>query len=146
MILAQVIFLLIVLIFEVVLLQLIVQLLELKSLTGKPVDSTGDQLLLDVLAELVVKLKALLDVTGGVIVLLLGGRLGGVEEVEERLGLDSLLDNASLLGVCNILSVGSCGLMHMGAYSCSAASCSQFGRSDPCRPSSQSCHPRRGRR
>jgi hypothetical protein len=104
MVLAQVIFLLIVLILEVVLLQFIVQLLELKSLASKPVDSTGDQLLLNIFAELVVKLKALLDVASGIVRILLGGRLGGVEEVEERLGLDGLLDNASLLGVCTLVS------------------------------------------
>jgi hypothetical protein len=72
----------------------------LKSLAGEPVDSAGDELLLDVLTELVVELEALLDVGGGIVVLLVLGRARGVEEVEERLCGNGLLDNAGLLCVC----------------------------------------------
>jgi hypothetical protein len=36
--------------------------LELQSLAGEPVDGAGNELLLDVLTELVVKLELLLDV------------------------------------------------------------------------------------
>lgn len=61
--LAQVILILVVVIIKVGTLEVIVrELLECESLTGEPVDSTGNKLLLDVLTELVVELKALLDV------------------------------------------------------------------------------------
>lgn len=79
---------------EVVLLHL----LKSKGLARKPVDGTRDELLLDVLTKLVVKLEALFDVTGSIVVVL-RRRLGRGEEVEEGLGGDGLLDNASLLGV-----------------------------------------------
>jgi hypothetical protein len=54
----------------------------LQSLASEPVDGTGDELLLDVLAELVVELETLLDVRGSIVLLILWGR-GWVEEVEE---------------------------------------------------------------
>jgi len=54
----------------------------LQSLTGEPVDGTGNELLLDVLTELVVKLELGLDVVLDIFVLL-GRGAGGVEEVEE---------------------------------------------------------------
>lgn len=82
----------------VVLKVILINLLEGQSLASEPVNGTRDQLLLDVLTKLVVELEALLDVASGIVVILRGG-LGGREEVEERLGGDSLLDNASLLGV-----------------------------------------------
>lgn len=96
-VLAQVI--LVVILVEVLLVKVIlVQLLKCESLSSKPVDSTRNQLLLDVLAELVVELQALLDV-GSSVVVILGRCLGGREEVEEGLGGDGLLHNASLLCV-----------------------------------------------
>lgn len=90
---------LVILLIEVLLIKVIlIHLLESEGLSSKPVDGTGNQLLLDVLTQLVVKLEALLDVGSGVIIVL-GWCLGGREEVEERLGGDSLLDNAGLFCV-----------------------------------------------
>lgn len=97
-VLAEVI--LVVVIFEVLLVEiLLIHLLEGESLSGEPVNGAGDQLLLDVLAELVVELEALLNVRGSVIVLL-AGCVGWGEEVEERLGRDGLLDDTRLFCVC----------------------------------------------
>lgn len=93
----EVILLLIVLVLEFALV-VVVELLELKSLAGEPVDSTGDELLLDILAELVVQLQTLLDV-GRDLVIIVGRGLGWREKVEEGLGRDRLLDNAGLLRV-----------------------------------------------
>lgn len=93
----EVILLLIVLVLEFALV-VVIELLELKSLAGEPVDSTGDELLLDILAELVVQLQTLLDV-GRDLVIIVGRGLGWREKVEERLGGDRLLDNAGLLRV-----------------------------------------------
>ena len=53
---------LIVLILELVLVEVVHAVLELQSLAGEPVDGAGNELLLDVLTELVVKLELLLDV------------------------------------------------------------------------------------
>ena len=53
--------LVIILIFEALLIE-IIKLLVLQCLASEPVHSAGNQLLLDVLAELVVELKALLDI------------------------------------------------------------------------------------
>lgn len=72
---------------------------ERKSLAGEPVDGARDDLLLDVLTQLVVKLKLILNVGGGVVVFL-GRSLRGGEEVEEGFRGHGLLDDASLLGVC----------------------------------------------
>ena len=74
-------------------------LLKGKRLTSKPVDGMGNELLLDILAKLVVKLEALLDV-GSSIVVALGRVLRRGEEVEERLSGNSLLNNTGLLGSC----------------------------------------------
>lgn len=74
---------LVIVILEVLLVEvLLIHLLEGEGLSGEPVDGTGDQLLLDVLTELVVELEALLNVRGGVIVLLTWC-VGWGEEVEE---------------------------------------------------------------
>lgn len=96
---AHVILVLIVLIIELALLEVIIHLLKLKSLSSEPVDGTWNELLLDVLAELVVELQALLDVGGGIVIILLSWDRWWGEEVEERLGWDGLLDDAGLLGV-----------------------------------------------
>ena len=52
----------VVLILEVILVKVVHAVLELKSLAGEPVDGAGNELLLDVLTELVVKLELLLNV------------------------------------------------------------------------------------
>lgn len=70
----------------------------MQSLTGEPVDGAGNELLLDVLAELVVKLELGLDIVVNLLIVLRRGA-GGVEEVEERRSGDGLLDDAGLLGV-----------------------------------------------
>jgi hypothetical protein len=44
--------------------------LELEGLASEPVDGAGDELLLDVLTELVVKLKLLLDVLVNLLVVI----------------------------------------------------------------------------
>lgn len=84
-IIAKLILILVVLIFKFALVE-VFDIFILKSLAGEPVDSTGDELLFDVLTKLVVELEALLNVRGDtgslVIVLVLGG-LGWVKEVEE---------------------------------------------------------------
>ena len=49
-------------ILELVLVEVVHAVLELQSLAGEPVDGAGNELLLDVLTELVVKLELLLDV------------------------------------------------------------------------------------
>jgi hypothetical protein len=96
-ILAQII--LIVVILKVLLVEiLLVHLLEGEGLTGKPVNGAGNELLLDVLTKLVVELEALLDVGGGVIVLLTWC-VGWGEEVEEGLGGDGLLNDTGLFCV-----------------------------------------------
>jgi hypothetical protein len=75
--LAQVILILIIVVIKVGTLEVIVrELLEGESLTSEPVDSTGNKLLLNVLTELVVELKALLDVGLGILVIVIGGSLG----------------------------------------------------------------------
>src|SRR6266536_2874446 len=74
MVLAQVVFL-IIFIFKTPLLHVIIQLLKLKSLASEPVDSPRDELLLDVLSQLVVKLETFLDITCSVIVVLITGSL-----------------------------------------------------------------------
>lgn len=91
---------LVVVILEVLLVEiLLIHLLEREGLSGEPVDGAGDQLLLDVLTKLVVEFEALLNVRGGVIVLLTW-RIGWGEEVEERLGGNGLLDDTRLFCVC----------------------------------------------
>ena len=52
----------VILILEVILVEVIHAVLELESLAGEPVDGAGNELLLDVLTELVVKLELLLNV------------------------------------------------------------------------------------
>jgi hypothetical protein len=93
-----VIIVVVVLIILIKVLQIVlIELLKGKSFARKPVNGTWNKLLLDVLAELVVELQTLLDIGGGIIVLLGRGLRGG-EEVEEGLGGDGLLDDAGLLG------------------------------------------------
>lgn len=105
---------------------ILIKLLEGKSFTSEPVDCTRDKLLFDVLAELVVKLEALLNVGSGVIILLSGG-LGRREEVEERLGGDSLLDDTGLLGVYRCWSAnGAQWVGSLQSYSCCAASSARY--------------------
>ena len=100
-VLAQVILVLIVLV-EILVQLILVNLLIGECLAREPVNGTGDELLLDVLAQLVVQLQAVLDVGRGIIILLCRG-LRGREEVEKGVGRDSLLDDAGLLGVCAVL-------------------------------------------
>lgn len=78
----QIVVLLVVLVLKIALLEVVIERLELESLAREPVDSTRNELLLDVLAELVVKFQALLHV-GRRIVVVLGWWLGWREEVEE---------------------------------------------------------------
>lgn len=82
MILALIIFL-IVFILEISLLHILVQFLKLKGFTGEPVDSTWDELLLDIFTQLVVELKTLLDIGGGIVIVIIRWCLGWREEVEE---------------------------------------------------------------
>lgn len=96
-VIAKIVIVLIIVLVIVILLK-IIQFLEGQSLSGEPVDSTRDQLLLDILAELVVKLQALFDVRSGGIVVF-GGSFGWGEEVKEGLRRNCLLDNTGLLGV-----------------------------------------------
>lgn len=93
-----VLFIFIVVIFKVIGIHVVTQLFELKCLACKPINGAGNKLFFDVFAKLVVELKTLLNVGGNSIVVICGG-LRRREEVEEGLGGDSNLDNASLLGV-----------------------------------------------
>lgn len=77
---AHVILILIILIFKLALIE-VLQVFVLESLTSEPVDSTGNELLLDVLTQLIVKLQALLNVRRSIVIILRG--LRRVEEVEE---------------------------------------------------------------
>lgn len=97
LILIVLIFLVLVILVLELTLHVVTELLELKGFTGEPVDGTGNELLLDVFTELVVELKALLDIAGDGIVVI-GGGLWGREEVEEGFGGHADLDNAGLLG------------------------------------------------
>lgn len=97
-ILTQIIIFLIVLILEITLLH-VVHFLELKSFASKPVNSTGNELLLDILAQLVIKFEALLNITCSIIIIIIGWCLRRREEVEERIRWYSLLDNSSLLSI-----------------------------------------------
>lgn len=97
-ILAEIIIILVIFVLKFAFKIVLVNLLVCESLAGEPVDGTGDELLLDILAELVVQFEALLDVRGSVVVVL-SRSLGRGEEVEERLGGDGLLDDAGLLRV-----------------------------------------------
>lgn len=101
MILAQVIIVvLIIVVIKVGTLKVVIrELLKGKSLTGEPVDGAGNELLLDVLTELVIQLETLLDIGLSILLIVVAGSLRRGEEVEERLGGNSLLDNAGLLGV-----------------------------------------------
>ena len=82
----------------------LVAVLELESLAGEPIDGTGDDLLLELLAELVVDLEAVVELLKLVLVdvLVLEGlwrrRLGRAEEVEERVDVDGLADDTSAAG------------------------------------------------
>jgi len=62
-------------------------LLELERLSSEPIDSTGNELLLDVLAELVVELELGLDVLIEVLVLLLRGLAGLKKSKNEGVGM-----------------------------------------------------------
>lgn len=96
-VITEVIILLVIL--EVLLVKVfLIKLLESESLTREPVDGTRNQLLLDILAQLVVQLEALLNV-GCSILVVLSRCLGRGEEVEERLCWNGLLDDAGLLRV-----------------------------------------------
>lgn len=78
MVLAQVV-LVVLVVLEVAGLQVIViNLLVREGLSGKPINGTGDQLLLNVLAELVVEFKTLLNVRDCVVfvAVLVGGGFG----------------------------------------------------------------------
>lgn len=56
MVLTQVIFIIIVLILEVTRFKIIFELLPLEGIASKPVDSAGNQLLLDIFTQLVIEL------------------------------------------------------------------------------------------
>jgi hypothetical protein len=99
-VIGQLILILVILVLELALVE-VLKVLVLESLAGEPVDGAGDKLLLDVLTELVVELKALLNVGGSRLVV--RGRAWGVEEVEERLCRDGLLNDTGLLGVWILL-------------------------------------------
>lgn len=103
LVVAEIILILILLVIEIGFVHLtIINLLVAKSFASEPVDSARDELLLDILTEMVVELEAFFDLGGGILiffVVVVAGRLGGRKEVEEGLGGDSLLDNASLLRV-----------------------------------------------
>lgn len=60
----------VILILEVVLVEVVHAVLELKRLTGEPVNGAGNELLLDVLTELVVELELLLDVLVNLLVVI----------------------------------------------------------------------------
>lgn len=72
-VLAEIVFVIVVLLVIIAIQVVVLQLLESESLTSEPVDGAGNELFLDVLAQLVVKLEALLDVGSGVVLLLRGG-------------------------------------------------------------------------
>jgi hypothetical protein len=78
---------------------ILVNLLECEGFPSEPVDGPRNQLLLDVLTQLVVKLEPLFNVRGGIVIVIAWG-LGRREEVEEGLSGNCLLDDASLLGGC----------------------------------------------
>lgn len=100
LVLAGILIILVIFIVELGVLEvLLIELLEGEGLASEPVDSTGNELLLDILTKLVVELKTLLDIGGGGLIII-GRSLRRGEEVEERLGRDGLLDNAGLLGGC----------------------------------------------
>jgi hypothetical protein len=71
----------------------------LKSLSSKPIDRTGDELLLDVLSQLIVEFKTLLDIRCSIVIVLICRCLWRREEVEERFCWDRLLNNTGLLRV-----------------------------------------------
>ena len=81
-VLTQIIIFLVILVLEISFLH-VIHFLELKSLASEPIDRTGNELLLDVFTQLVIKLKTLLNVTRGIIVIIVGWCLGRIEEVEE---------------------------------------------------------------
>ncbi len=97
-VLADIIVVLVILVVELAKV-IVIKLLEGEGFTSEPVDSPRDQLLLDIFAQLVVELQAVLDI-GSRVVVLVARRLGRGEEVEEGLGRDRLLDDAGLLGGC----------------------------------------------
>lgn len=79
-VIAEFILVLVVLVFKLALVK-VFNVLVLKSLAGEPVNGAGNELLFDVLTKLVVELETLLNVGGGVVIVLWG--LGWVKEVEE---------------------------------------------------------------
>mgnify|MGYP006877406823 CR=1 FL=1 len=97
---AELILILIILVLKLALVE-VFNVLVLESLAGEPVNSTGNELLLDVLTKLVVEFETLFNIGGGVVLVLWG--LGGVKEVEERLCRYCLLNDSCLLGVCKTL-------------------------------------------
>jgi hypothetical protein len=107
--LVMVLILIILVVFVIVLIEfsveviLVVKFLKRQGISSEPIDGTRNQLLLDILTKLVIKLKTFLDVRSGILIIL-RGCLGGREEVEERLRRDSLLDDAGLLSVCDLVS------------------------------------------
>lgn len=98
MVLAGIVIVLVILVLELAII-LLIKLFECECLACEPIDRTRDEFLLNVLAQLVIKLQALLDVGSGVIVVVARG-LGRREEVEEGVSRDRLLDDARLLGGC----------------------------------------------
>ena len=101
---AEIIIILVILVVEFTI-HVIAKTLELTGLAGEPIDGARDELLLDVLAELVIELEALLNVEVVLIILIKVRRgLGGREEVEEALRGNSSLDDTGLLGVYNVLA------------------------------------------
>lgn len=83
---------------------ILVILLVLQSLAGKVVDGTGDDLLLKVLSELVIRLETGIELLELGLVDIVGlegfGRwwLRRLEKVEEGLGWDFLSDRSGLAG------------------------------------------------
>ena len=86
-------------ILKVTLLHVLVQFLELKSLSSEPVNRTRNELLLDVFSQLIVEFKTFLDIRCSVIVVFVCWCLWWREEVEEGFCWNSLLNNTGLLCV-----------------------------------------------
>merc|ERR1712230_236317 len=80
--------------------------LLLEGLAGEVVDGVRDDPVLDVLADLIVELELLVDVVVGILVVLVRGGHGRLEEGEERVGRDDLLYGPCL--VCVLVALLLC--------------------------------------
>lgn len=89
---------LIFIILEFVPFHIITQFFVLKSLAGKPVNCTRDELLLDIFSQLVVKFKSLFDIRRDSLVVVRRGLRRG-EEIEKGFCRHGYLDDPSLLRI-----------------------------------------------